>query len=119
MTGLSHMEKIAEMALLLDFYGPLLTAKQRDYLDLYFQQDLSLREIAELKGVSPQAAHDIIRRSVKQLRGYEADLGLVKQYFRQRELVQEGMRLLAAYRDEGGPEKLTRLEEIFRDLLQQ
>ena len=49
--------------MLFDFYGELLTEKQREYFDLHYNEDLSLAEIASLSGVSRQAVWDNIRRA--------------------------------------------------------
>jgi predicted DNA-binding protein YlxM (UPF0122 family) len=57
------MEKFQEMALLLDIYGSLLTDKQREVMDQYYNYDLSLQEIADNEGISKQGVHDLIRRS--------------------------------------------------------
>ncbi|MBE3590269.1 MAG: YlxM family DNA-binding protein [Firmicutes bacterium] len=78
------MEEVGEVALLYDFYGGLLTPKQRQVLDLYYQMDLSLGEIAENAGVSRQAVHDVIRRAMQALRRYEDLLGLVRRYREER-----------------------------------
>lgn len=82
------MEKFAEMVLLADFYGPLLTDKQQKVWELHFAQDLSLGEIAEAEGISRQAVHDLIKRTEKILREYEAKLGLVRRFLQEREKLQ-------------------------------
>lgn len=83
------MDKLARMALLYDFYSPLLTEKQRDSLDLYYQQDLSLGEIAEESGISRQAVHDLLRRTEKILIEYEDKLKLVERFIdREEKLLQ-------------------------------
>lgn len=74
------LTKTVRHGLLLDFYGPLLTEKQRKVLAGYFEEDLSLGEIAEQSGVSRAAVHDLVRRAVKALEEYEARLGLVARY---------------------------------------
>jgi predicted DNA-binding protein YlxM (UPF0122 family) len=79
------MEKLAKMALLEDFYGPLLTAKQRNVWDLHYQRDLSLAEIAELEHISRQAIHDLLKRTERILEEYEDKLGLVQRFWTQRE----------------------------------
>ena len=71
------------MTLLLDEYGALLTDKQRDCCDLYFNQDLSLAEIAEELGISRQGVHDSISRAEASLSEMEAALGNVQ---REREI---------------------------------
>lgn len=79
-----ELMKTIEMNRLFDFYGPLLTQKQQDYLEMYYQLDYSLGEIAEEKNVSRQAVYDNIKRSEKNLKHYESNLHLVAD-FRQRE----------------------------------
>lgn len=79
-----ELKKTIEMNRLFDFYGPLLTHKQQDYLEMYYQLDYSLGEIAEEKEVSRQAVYDNIKRSEKNLKHYEDHLHLVAD-FRQRE----------------------------------
>lgn len=56
-------DETLKRTLLFDFYGELLTGKQREYYDLHYNEDLSLQEIAEQRGVSRQAVWDIIRRA--------------------------------------------------------
>ena len=59
------------MSVYYDLYGDLLTQKQRDCLDLYCNQDLSLGEIAELQGISRQSVYDAISRAETQLTRFE------------------------------------------------
>ena len=75
-----------EMAMLLDFYGELLTEKQREAMDLYYNEDLSLAEIAEPLKISRQGVRDSIKRGEKQLEELEGTLGLAKRF---REIKQE------------------------------
>ena len=83
------MEKLATMALFADFYGPLLTEKQRNVWDLHYQQDLSLAEIAGLEHISRQAIHDLLKRTERILEEYEQKLGLVHRFWKEREKLAE------------------------------
>lgn len=87
------MEKLAKMALLADFYSPLLTEKQRNVWDLHYQQDLSLAEIAELEHISRQAIHDLIKRTERILTEYEEKLGLVERFWAEREKLMDAKTL--------------------------
>ena len=66
-----------EMALLFDYYGGMLTDKQRDCFDMRYNQDLSLGEIAQDMGVSRQAVCDNLRRTEALLRKMEENVGYV------------------------------------------
>lgn len=68
------------IGLWLDFYGPLLTARTRDVLDLYYDHDLSLAEIAENLDISRQAVHDKVRQGSRLLEEYETKLGLAARH---------------------------------------
>ena len=67
-----------EVSLLMDYYGSLLTDKQRDIMEWYYNDDLSLAEIAEVNKTSRQAIHDLIKRCYKQLLSYESKLNLLQ-----------------------------------------
>ena len=72
--------KPLEMSLLFDFYGETLTEKQRELFDLYYNEDLSLSEIAEHAGITRQGVRDSIKRAEHALREMEEKLGLVARY---------------------------------------
>ena len=78
-----------EMALLFDYYGGMLTDKQRDCFDMRYNQDLSLGEIAESLGVSRQAVNDNLTRTEALLRRMEENIGCVKRDMLTRRAVQE------------------------------
>lgn len=70
------LKTIVELGELLDFYGVLLTGRQREYMELYYNENLTLAEIAGHFGISRQAVHDTMRHAEEQLRAYEAKLQL-------------------------------------------
>ncbi|MHB1315259.1 MAG: YlxM family DNA-binding protein [Christensenellales bacterium] len=83
--------KNLEIALLLDFYEGLLTPKQRNLLDLYYNNDYSLSEIAQLEGVSRQAVLDNLKRGEALLADFEQKLHLSEKYNKTVQAARRGM----------------------------
>ena len=81
------MNKFLEQALLYDFYGELLTDHQKDIYEQFVLEDLSLSEIAEMKGISRQGVHDLVKRCQKTLENYEEKLHLVEKFLSVKEKV--------------------------------
>ena len=77
-----------EIVLLYDCYGGMLTDKQREYIEMRYNQDLSLGEIAEMTGVSRQAVFDNLARTEALLRRMEENIGCVKRDMQTRKAVQ-------------------------------
>ncbi len=73
-------DKMIEISMLYDFYGQLLTAKQRELLKLYHEDNYSLSEIAEEYGISRQGVHDAVKKAEKSLHEYESKLGLISKF---------------------------------------
>ena len=73
-------ESAVEMCLLFDFYGAMLTQRQQEIFDLYYNDDLSLSEISEQMQISRQAVRDSVTRSKNLMIGFEQRLGLVRRF---------------------------------------
>jgi predicted DNA-binding protein YlxM (UPF0122 family) len=69
-----------QKTMLFDFYGDLLTNKQREYYDLYHNEDLSLSEIAESAGITRQGVYDIITRAEHTLMEMEEKTGIIRRF---------------------------------------
>jgi len=88
------LEKTLKISMLYDFYSQLLTEKQREMIDLYYNQDFSLGEIGEVFGVSRQAVYDTLKRTEKILYEYEEKLKLVALYEQRQGLTEEALEKL-------------------------
>jgi len=76
-----------DISLLLDFYGEMLTFRQREMLELYYDDDLSLAEISEHAGITRQGVRDAVKRAESQLFELEEKIGMVRRFGRVKELV--------------------------------
>ena len=76
------MGKNLEISFLLDFYGEMLTEKQRDMVEYYYNDDLSLSEIVENEGITRQGVRDSIKRAEAQMLEMEERLGLARRFRR-------------------------------------
>jgi len=93
------------MTLLFDYYGDLLTDKQKTYFDLYYNQDFSLAEIAEEEGISRQGVYDALTRAEAILLNFEEKTGFVKRAAERKRLVEEICREATALQGLAGAEK--------------
>lgn len=109
-------EKNMQYSLLLDFYGELLPPAQRDMIDLYYNEDLSLSEIAEQVGITRQGVRDSVRRSEEALASYEEKLGMAKRFGRIGEITEAAEALLPLCRTCSDP-SLTEAAERLVSLL--
>ncbi|MGN1294986.1 MAG: YlxM family DNA-binding protein [Bacilli bacterium] len=86
---MEELDKNLYVNRLLDLYGELLTEHQKNILELYYHYDLSLSEIAEQEGVSRNAIHDSLKKSIALLENYEAKLNLLQKEDRINKFFQE------------------------------
>ena len=117
------MAKNLEISLLLDFYGSMLTEKQRMMIEYYYNDDLSLAEIADNEGITRQGVRDAVKRAESQLLELEERLGLAKR-FQQMQAGLEEIRLAAAdilehSRRQGGAEEIVRRAQSIIGLTEQ
>jgi hypothetical protein len=113
-------EKTVQMTMLYDFFGDLLTDKQKEYFDLYYNEDYSLAEIAENVGITRQGVRDIIVRAENTLIETEEKTGLIKRFAEIREAIcqaEEYAEQIAAVSDNRDIDALTeKLLDIIRGL---
>jgi predicted DNA-binding protein YlxM (UPF0122 family) len=79
------VEEYIKVAMLLDFYGQLLTERQYQILDLYYNSDYSLSEIASMLNISRQGVYDGVKKGKHTLNEFEGKLGLAKRFSRHEE----------------------------------
>jgi len=101
------LEKVLRIIILFDFYGALLTDKQRLSLEMHYLNDFSLGEIASELDISRQAVHDILKRAEQILFDYEDKLKFVERYQREQQTMQHIYELI-----EKLPTTLQQLPEI-------
>lgn len=87
------MSKNLEMSYLLDFYGNVLTEKQRDMMQQYYNMDLSLSEIADNFGITRQGVRDSIKRGENVLTELETQVGFAEKYHS----IMDGMNQIKSY----------------------
>ncbi len=105
------------MAMLFDFYGDVLTPRQKEFYDLYYNEDLSLSEIAENSGITRQGVRDVIVRAEAVLTDLEDKTGLIRRFHAMRgqleEIRQDAQAILNVNNRYDDPE-LERLAERIR-----
>lgn len=108
------MSKNIENAILLDTYGSMLTEKQYDTLSLYYDEDLSLSEIAENMGITRQGVHKCIRTAEEYLTQLEETLGFAQKYRKVCDLCDK----LTALTDEnvGSADEKEKMKSIIEDI---
>ena len=102
-----------EMSLLYDYYGGMLTDKQRDCFDMRYNQDLSLGEIGQLLGVSRQAVCDNLARTEALLHKMEGNIGCVQRSRKNRKAVQEILNAAAELESTSDPSVSALARRIF------
>ena len=110
------MKTIGEQAMLYDFYGELLTKRQRQIYESVVFDDMSLGEIAEEQGISRQGVHDLVKRCDKILDEYEEKLKLVEKFRRTKAMVEQIRRAAEESRNKGDMSGLDEIERIAEEI---
>ena len=95
-----------KLSMLLDFYGQLLTQKAREIMELHYNEDISFSEISENLGITRQAVHDTVKRSVQALENYESKLMLVNRFLGREKRITDALSDLDNNRIEDARDKL-------------
>lgn len=111
------IEKRSFLCLLFDFYGALLTEKQRFVFELYYHNDLSLVEIAEQEDISRQAVHDILKRSENTLYDYEKRLHLVEKFTKTKDELANALEIIDNIEHEKKTDELKELRRSIKIVL--
>lgn len=106
---------ILKTTLLFDFYGELLTDKQKEIYELFYQNDLSLSEIAGELDISRQAVRDQLKRTEKILSDYEDKLKLVDKFMSNRDSAKRIRKLIDELEKKSGlPDEAVKIAEQIR-----
>lgn len=109
-----------QMTMLYDFYGELLTDKQREYYDLHHNEDLTLSEIAENVGITRQGVHDIVLRAEATLLETEQKTGLIRRFTEMQAELEKAIELAGRIKgrapDDGTKSLVRELEDILSGL---
>ena len=101
-----------ELSLLIDYYGAFLTENQRELIELSCDEDLSLSEIAEQKGISRQGVRDAIARGAKTLADMETKLHLISRDRHAAELIRSIRSRLSSLAEEDAGKRAAELAGI-------
>lgn len=111
------MDKIFEKTLLFDFYGELLTDRQKELYQLYQLDDLSLGEISEQLSISRQGVHDAIKRCNTQLAHFEDKLQLVHRYIRNKHRAEQIYALAKIIQEEHSIAEVDEIKSITKEII--
>lgn len=110
------LEKLERVSYLYDIYGLFLTPKQQHALRLYYFDNLSLGEIAEVQRVSRQGVHDIVKRALQSLETLEGAMKLYERYVYRKKKLSKMLEIISALELEMQGKEIDRLRKIVKDL---
>lgn len=109
------MDKKVELSILLDIYGNMLTEKQSKLLDDYYNNDLSLSEIAENNEITRQAVRDNLKKGENNLLEFEEKLGIMKQEMNKEKVIENVLKeidTITANKDSFDSKEILKLKKI-------
>lgn len=111
------VEKKVEISMLYQLYGNMLTDKQKECIEDYYNNDLSLTEIAENNNITRQGVSDIIKKGEKKLFEYEEKLMFMKRMLNQEKKIEEILIELTKIQDNSSDKKISKiLEHVKKEL---
>ena len=111
------IEKNVEISILCDLYGKLLTEKQLELLNDYYNSDLSLSEIAENNNITRQAVRDNIKKGEKKLFEYEEKLLFMKRMLKQEKTIEQVLAELSKIQKDSSDKKIAHILETVKKQL--
>ena len=105
------MEKKIEVSILCQIYGKLLTEKQFNFIDDYYNNDLSLSEIADNYGITRQAARDNIKKGENKLFEYEEKLGIMKTTLKNEKTIEDVLMQINSIQTSYSDKKIAKILE--------
>ncbi len=108
------MDEKVKISILCDLYGKLLTQKQYEFLNDYYNNDLSLSEIAENNEITRQAVRDIIKKGEKKLFKYEEKLSFMKRMSNQEKKIQQVLSELSKIQKDSSDKKVANILETVK-----
>ena len=112
------MEKKVEVSILCQIYGKIITKKQFELIDYYYNNDLSLSEIAENNNITRQAVRDVIKKGEDKLFEFEEKLLIMKKMLKQEKQIQQIIEELNKITDASSDKKIERiLNNIRKELI--
>lgn len=115
---IKNMEKKVEVSILCQIYGKLLTEKQYEFIDDYYNNDLSLSEIAENNNITRQAVRDVIKKGESKLFEFEEKLLIMKKMQKQEKQIQSIIEELNKINDTSSDKKIEKiLNNVRRELI--
>jgi hypothetical protein len=111
------VEDKVKISILLETYGNLLTEKQYNLLDDYYNSDLSLSEIAENEGITRQAVRDNLKKGENRLFEYEEKLGIMKKTLMQEETISSILSELSKIENETSDKEIANILQDVKNKL--